>query len=102
MWYVSRLRHEVVAVLSEFVFQEPAQNVLPGKVGTPWPAGIWLGHHRAADVRWATDRGFRAIISIYQVSQLQGPGSYFPAPRSTLTPPLRRSSRVRGTRSTCG
>lgn len=56
--------HEVAAMLKEFVFTEPAQNVLPGKAGTPWPANIWLGHHRAADVRWATARGFRAVVSV--------------------------------------
>lgn len=57
--------HEVVAMLREFVFCEPAQIVLPGDINSPWENTIWLGQHRAADVRWATDRGFGAVMSIY-------------------------------------
>lgn len=61
--------HECAQILTEFVFAEPAQIVLPGKAGSAWPADVWLGCHSAANVRWATDRKFGAIISIYQPGQ---------------------------------
>jgi hypothetical protein len=58
---------EAAALLREFVLCEPAQCVLPkGKTGSQWASSIWIGHHRAADARWATVRAFRAVISIYE------------------------------------
>jgi hypothetical protein len=50
-------------ILTEFVFQEPAQVALP--TGGAWATNVWVGCHRAAHVRWATDRGFRAVLGIY-------------------------------------
>mmetsp|Transcript_5905 Transcript_5905/g.9917 ORF Transcript_5905/g.9917 Transcript_5905/m.9917 type:complete len:554 (-) Transcript_5905:190-1851(-) len=61
--------HECLQLLTEFVFAEPAQIVLPGKPDCPWPANVWVGCHRAAHVRWATDRKFGAILSIYEPGQ---------------------------------
>jgi hypothetical protein len=59
--------HECAQMLTEFVFLEPAQNVLPAD--GQFLSGVWLGHHRAADVKWATDRNFTAIVSLYQPGQ---------------------------------
>lgn len=50
-------------LLTEFVFNEPAQRVLPAN--ERFPASVWLGCHRAAEARWATDRGFGAMLAIY-------------------------------------
>jgi hypothetical protein len=58
--------HECARILSQFVFAEPAQIVLPGKADSAWPANVWLGSHPAAYVRWATDRKFGAFVSIYE------------------------------------
>ena len=57
--------HECAQLLTEFVFLEPAQNVLP-RVPGQWHSGVWVGEHRAANVRWALDRGFKAVLSLYQ------------------------------------
>ena len=55
--------HEVSAMLREYIFNEPAQCVLPGK--GKWTS-IWYGKQAAAEVRWCTDRGFKAVLSIYK------------------------------------
>jgi len=52
---------EVVQLIREYVFQEPAQRVLIGD-----RSSIWLGDKEAAFPRWATDRGFGAVLSIYK------------------------------------
>eukprot|EP00616_Rhizochromulina_sp_CCMP1243_P016132 CAMPEP_0118978076 /NCGR_PEP_ID=MMETSP1173-20130426/22829_1 /TAXON_ID=1034831 /ORGANISM="Rhizochromulina marina cf, Strain CCMP1243" /LENGTH=655 /DNA_ID=CAMNT_0006928241 /DNA_START=136 /DNA_END=2099 /DNA_ORIENTATION=+ len=50
-------------LITEFVFNEPGQCVLPAN--ERFKSSVWLGSHRAADVRWATDRGFGAMLAIY-------------------------------------
>eukprot|EP00614_Pseudopedinella_elastica_P005559 CAMPEP_0172608908 /NCGR_PEP_ID=MMETSP1068-20121228/28953_1 /TAXON_ID=35684 /ORGANISM="Pseudopedinella elastica, Strain CCMP716" /LENGTH=660 /DNA_ID=CAMNT_0013412297 /DNA_START=49 /DNA_END=2032 /DNA_ORIENTATION=+ len=58
--------HACVAVLREYIFNEPAQCVLPAKTKSRWSTNIWLGRHAGAYVRWATDRGIGAVLSLYQ------------------------------------
>lgn len=55
--------HEVAEMLREYIFAEPAQCVLPGK--GKWTS-IWFGKQAAAEVRWCTDRGFKAVLTIYK------------------------------------
>jgi hypothetical protein len=58
--------HGCANLLREFMFSEPAQRVLPGVPAGNFESSVWVGTHRAADVRWATERGFHAIVSIYK------------------------------------
>ena len=48
--------------MKEFIFNEPAQKVLPAT--EEWDTAIWIGEAKAGYVRWASDRGFRAILII--------------------------------------
>ena len=55
--------HAVAEMLREYIFNEPAQCVLPGK--GRWTS-IWFGKQAAAEVRWCSDRGFKAVLTIYK------------------------------------
>lgn len=55
--------HEAAAIMQEYIFNEPAQCVLPGKGKLP---SIWIGEHGAAEVRWYSDRDFKAVLTIYK------------------------------------
>jgi hypothetical protein len=66
MMLVSGEPHKVQTLLRQYILSEPAQCVLPGGRHR---GALWLGARQAAYPQFATDRGFRCILSIFDRGQ---------------------------------